>query len=341
MTFTPAIPLSGYLGWRVFESNAERQFETFKTSPEIVRNVDYFREHIAEATTAEKLVNDRKLLTVALGAFGLEDEIDKKAFIRKILEEGTDLSDSFANRLADSRWREFAKAFGYGNFTGANVNLASFREQTANNYLERAFEVSVGEVDTDMRLAMYFRREIAAIAESPYVEEAGWFTIMGQTPLRTVMESALGLPSTIGQADIDKQKELFESKAEQIFGGKSPAIFKDPLKVEDALRRFFLQTEIQNGPSESTPGMAEQRRRRQFHNESDPLQHGELTPQPLTNRACLHGGRRRLFHAAMDNILQPFETVGDASISSAGNELIKLRPYLKRAVNLRVSAMGV
>lgn len=256
MTFYPAIPLSGYLGWRVFEKTADKQFETFQKSPEIVRNMEYFRENIAEATTAEKLVNDRKLLTVALEAYGLGDEINKKAFIKKILVEGTEFSDSFANKMSDSRWRQFANDFGYGNFTGARVGIESFREQVANNYLERAFEGAVGEVDTDMRLAMNFRREIAAIANGQNVEEAGWFQIMGQEPLRIVMEAAFGLPSSIGQADIDKQKELFEKKAEQYFGGSSPAVFKDPVKVEQALRRFFLQTEIQNGPSASTPGMA-------------------------------------------------------------------------------------
>jgi hypothetical protein len=256
MTFYPAIPLGGYLGWRVFEKSADRQFEIFQKSPDVIRNMDYFLENIESATSAEKLVNDRKLLTVALGAYGLGDEIDKKAFIKKILVEGTDLSDAFANRLSDPKWRDFARDFGYGNFTGPRVGNEAFRERTANNYLERAFEERVGEVNTDMRLAMNFRREIARIAEGANVDANGWFQIMGQTPLRTVMEAALGLPATIGTTDIDKQKELFERKAEQIFGGKSPAIFKDPVKVEDALRRFFLQTDIQNGPTASTPGMA-------------------------------------------------------------------------------------
>ena len=256
MTFYPAIPLGGYLGWKVFDNSAARQFEVFKDTPAVVRDVDYFRENVADATTAEKLVNDRRLLTVALGAYGLGEEINKKAFIQKILEDGTEFGDSFANRLSDPRWRQFAKDFGYGNFTGPRVGIESFREQAANNYLERAFEARVGEVNTDMRLAMNFRREIARIAEGANVETAGWFQIMGQSPLRIVMEGALGLPSSIGSADIDKQKELFERKADQFFGGKSPAVFKDPVKIEDALRRFFLYSEIQNGPTASTPGVA-------------------------------------------------------------------------------------
>lgn len=256
MTFYPAIPLGGYLGWKVFDNSASRQFEVFKETPTVIRDVDYFRENIANATSAKKLVSDRRLLQVALGAYGLSEEIDKRAFIQKILEEGTDFGDSFANRLSDPRWRQFARDFGYGNFTGPRVGIKSFREQTANNYLERAFEERVGEVNTDMRLAMNFRREIAKIAESANVEKIGWFQVMGQSPLRIVMEAALGLPSSIGTADIDRQQELFARKAEQFFGGKSPAVFKDPVKVEDALRRFFLFSEIQNGPSASTPGAA-------------------------------------------------------------------------------------
>lgn len=256
MTYTPAIPLSGYLGWKVFDKTAARQFEAFKDSAVVQRNIEYFRENIAAATTPEKLVQDRRLLEVTLGAFGMEDEINKRAFIRKVLEEGTETSDAFANRLSDSRWRELANELGYGNIGGARVGLNFVKEKLVNAYMERAFEASVGNVDTDMRLAMNFRREIAKIANSSSVESAGWFQIMGQTALRTVMEGAFALPSSIGQADVDKQKELFERKAEQYFGGKSPAVFKDPAKVEDALRRFFLQTEIQNGPTASTPGMA-------------------------------------------------------------------------------------
>ncbi len=256
MTFTPIVPFGGYLGWRVFDNTAERQLSAFSDSPQVVRDVDYFRENIASATTAEDLVSDRRLLRVALGAYGLSEEINKQAFVQRILEEGTEQRDSFANRLNDPRWRAFAEDFGYGNAFGARVDSTTFRERTANNYLERAFEERVGEVNTNFRLALNFRREIARIAEGPSVDNAGWFQIFGQPPLRAVVETALGLPSSIGTADIDQQRDLFERRSQQVFGNSSPAVFKDPVKVEDALRRFFLQTEIQNGPSATTPGFA-------------------------------------------------------------------------------------
>ena len=40
---------------------------------------------------------------MALGAFGLQDDINNRYFIRKILEEGTTNEDALANRFSDTR----------------------------------------------------------------------------------------------------------------------------------------------------------------------------------------------------------------------------------------------
>ncbi len=256
MSFTPAIPLTGFLGWRVFNQTEVRQREIFTNDATTFRNVDYFKENISSAATAADLVTDRRLLTVALGAFGLSDEIDKKALIRRILEEGTEDSNAFANRINDQRWRDFSERFGYGNFAGPRILLSAFREEIATQYVDRTFEERVGEVDTDIRLAMNFRREIERIAENSSPDRVKWLQIMGQRPLRTVMETALGLPTSIGSVDIDQQRDIFMRKAEAIFGSNAPSIFSDPEAVENALQQFFLRKEIENGPSASTPGMA-------------------------------------------------------------------------------------
>lgn len=255
MAYVPAIPLGGLLGWRVFNQSAARQLDAFSNTETAIRDLEYFKENIKNATSAKALIEDRKLLTVALGAFGLEEEITKKALIRTILEEGTDLPVSFANKLADPRWKDFSAEFGYGNFGGARVELPAFQDKVAQQYLERTFEARVGDVDTDMRLAMNFRREVEKISQDPNVERVGWFKIMGQRPLREVVEAAFGLPTLFGLADIDQQKEVLEDKAAKLFGGKSPAIFSDPEVVDGMIRRFFLQTEIKNGPSSTTRGM--------------------------------------------------------------------------------------
>ncbi|NWG92195.1 MAG: DUF1217 domain-containing protein [Parvularculaceae bacterium] len=194
------------------------------------------------------------MLAVALGAFGLEDEIGKKALIRRVLDEGTENPRSFANRLNDSRWKAFAGAFSFGNAAGAPTWSLSFREMITAKYVERSFERAVGDVDASFRLAMNFRREARAIAGGENVDRVGWLQIMGQRPLRAVAEAALGLPPSIAQLDIDRQRAMFEAKAEQTFGSKSARVFADAENVEAAIRRFFAATSAKAAQTDYSSG---------------------------------------------------------------------------------------
>ena len=257
MVFQPIIGVGGYAGWRVLEATDARQRETFERSPLLLRNIEYFRENITKATSAEDLIKDRQLLEVALGAYGLSEEINKQGFIRKVLEEGTEDSRAFANRLGDTRYRELAKAFDYGNIGGgANILLTSFREDVIARYKSLEFERAVGEVDNDMRLAMNFKREIAKIAESGAEESTAWFQVMGQQPLLEVVRTAFNLPTEFSSLDVDRQQKTFADKAQQFLGDSSPAVFQDEDVVNDMIRRFFLSRQVQNGPSGATPGFA-------------------------------------------------------------------------------------
>ena len=101
--FTPIIPAGGLVGWRFLQNTQEAQFDSFTKSPQVRRDADHFRDRIGEISSAADLVQDRQLLSVALGAFGLQDDIDNRAFIRQVLEEGTVDDEALANRFADSR----------------------------------------------------------------------------------------------------------------------------------------------------------------------------------------------------------------------------------------------
>ncbi|MEM8937493.1 MAG: DUF1217 domain-containing protein [Pseudomonadota bacterium] len=256
MTYQPVIGVGGYGGWRILETTRVRQQETFDSSATIARDIEYFRANIESATSAEALVGDRQLLTVALGAFGLGDEINKPAFIRRVLEDGTESSTAFANRLGDQRYREFSEAFGYGNITnGTSIFLESFQEDVIARYKTLEFERAVGNIDDDMRLALNFKRAIEDISTGENVDNVGWLSIMGQAPLREVVATALGLPDATSQLDIDRQVEIFEDKALTVLGSSSASVFTDPAKVEDTIRRFFLFRQIESGPSATTAGL--------------------------------------------------------------------------------------
>jgi len=257
MFFQPVIGTGGYSGWLILQRTEARQREIFEQSPTLQRDIDYFRENISNAATAKDLVSDRRLLSVALGAFGLDEEINKQAFVQKILEDGTESSDAFANRLNEPRYLALAEAFGYGDAGGGEAVLqAEFQEDIIARYRVRAFDRAVGEVDNDARLALNFRREISEIVSTDSTDETIWFRIMGQQPIKEVLETALNLPQEISQLDIDRQRELFEDKAARLFGDSDPAILSDPEVLDEVLRRFFLVRQTQNGPTSATPGFS-------------------------------------------------------------------------------------
>lgn len=240
--FEPAIPLGGYAGWKVFERTAARQRAAFGDQKSVQRDLAAFRDRIGEISSAGQLLGDRRLLAVALGAFGLEDEIGKKALIRRVLEEGAGDPRALANRMNDPRWKAFAVGFGFGDAERADFATSAFKEMIAARYVERAFERAVGESDESFRLAMNFRREAKAIAAGPNADRLGWLQIMGQRPLRAVVEAAFGLPASIASLDLDRQREIFENKAEQTFGTRSPKAFLDDANIETAIRRFFARS---------------------------------------------------------------------------------------------------
>jgi hypothetical protein len=253
MSFQPTIPLPGIAGWRFLERTQASQRAAFEKTPELQRDIAYFTEKIAGITTAADLVADRRLLKVALGAFGMESEIDKRAFIRKVLEEGTLDSTAFANCLADPAYRKLAAAFGFGNPGGARTAAPGFAAMIAEAYTTRAFEAAVGDADNNMRLAMNFRREIAELAARGE-NGASWFNVLGSKPLREVFEKALGLPRQFGQLDVDRQAETLADKSGALFGTDTLAAFRDPAAVEKLITRFLARAQIEDGITATTTG---------------------------------------------------------------------------------------
>lgn len=254
MTFTPIIPASGVVGLRLLTQTQETQRTIFDQQPQMARDVAYFTEKIADVRTAEDLVGDRRLLRVALGAFGLDDEIDKGAFVHKILEEGSEDRDAFANRLVDPRYVNFTRALGFGDILGARTGDVGFASEITSAYKERQFELAVGEQDSSLRLALNFRREIATYANAADPEGTAWFSAMGDLPVRTVFEGAFGLSSSFSQLDIDRQRDELKDLNNKFFGSKSLDVFNDSAEVENLINRFLIRRSIEEGPSPSTSG---------------------------------------------------------------------------------------
>ncbi len=245
MTYSPAIPFGGYSGYLFLDRTRDRQQEVMEATPAIERNTAAFESRIAGIASAADLVADRQLLQVALGAFGLDEDINNKYLIQKILESDTSDRSSMASKFADRRYKALADAFGFGNEGGARTGEAGFAERIVARYTDRQFEIAAGDVDQDMRLALGFGRDLAEVAAGEGSENSKWFTLMSMPPLRSVMETALGLPKSFGQLDLDRQLEEFKSRAETKFGTADLGELAAPEMVEEVVKTYLVMSEVQ------------------------------------------------------------------------------------------------
>ncbi len=243
--FQPVVPFGGFAGWSFLTRTIENQKDAHAKSPEVDRQVKYFTENISKIKTAEDLVSNYTMLKVALGAFGLGDDIGNKFFIRKVLEDGTINNDALANRLSDKRYLELSKAFGFGDFPVPNTGLSDFSAKITSAFKERQFEIAVGNQNENFRLALGLNRDLSEIAGKDTTEDTMWFSVMGNPPLRKVFEMAFNLPRSFGALDLDKQLETFKDKARAAFGDEGIKQFASQEKQEDLTRLFLLRADIQ------------------------------------------------------------------------------------------------
>lgn len=253
MSFQPVLPLTGYTGWGFLKRTMVRQQAVQQALPVQQRDEAYFRDKIGKADTAEKLVSDKRLLRIALTAFGLEGDVNNKAFIQKILEGGTLKEGSLANKLADKQYLKLSAAFGYGDYSVPRTKISTFPDEILAQFRARSFETAVGAQNNTYRLAMNVERELPALAAKTTSETAKWFTVLGNAPLREVMQTALGLPKSFSSIDIDQQVSALKAKTEAAFGSPDVSQFKDSAKMEALVRRFLLQSEIQGQSTASSP----------------------------------------------------------------------------------------
>lgn len=253
MSFQPVVPSAGLAGWAFLSSTREAQESAFQSGAALTRDTDYFQERIGEIRTAEDLVSDRRLLRVALGAFGLDSDIDSRFFVRKVLEEGTTDDQALANRLSDKRYQAMSEAFGF-DLSPPNTVLSTFGPGIVESYRTRQFEVAVGNTSPDMRLALSIEREVQTIAERGLTGAAAWFTVMATPPLRAVVEQALSIPSSVGALDVDQQLEIFRGKAAAVFGSADFEGLATDEGIDTLRTRFLAQSDLTGTPSGSTRG---------------------------------------------------------------------------------------
>jgi hypothetical protein len=120
--------VSTYLDYNLIARDMKVSLKRVSEQTVVARDMQYYKENIGNVSSVDAFLDDYRLYSYAMTAFGLGDMIDSVAFMRKVLE--SDLSDasSFANNLADDRYREFALAYSFSGGTAVSQTEAQLDE---------------------------------------------------------------------------------------------------------------------------------------------------------------------------------------------------------------------
>lgn len=242
--FQPVIPFGGAAGWAFLNRTIDRQREAMAAAPSFKRDESYFAENIAKINTATDLVSDRRLLSVALKAFGLESDIDNRFFVQRVLESPSLDEQSLANRLSDKRYLALNKAFGFGDFATPRTQISDFPDEILTRFREMEFASAVGDQDPNLRLALEFQAEVGQAVEGGTDTDLAWYKILGSRTLRQVVGVALGVPQTFAGDNLDQQLRLYKARFDTVFGSEDLSQFADPENTERLIQLFLAQSQI-------------------------------------------------------------------------------------------------
>lgn len=210
--------------------NLSRYQAMTAAEPAVKTATAYYEANIGSVSSVQDLVGNYRLLSYALNAYGLGDQINNKGLITKVLEGGVSNSKSLANTLPNSQWKAFAAAFNFVDSGATSPSSSSAVTTTTGDYVEQQLESDQGGQDVGVQLALYFQR-VAPTVTSEY-------GILADTNLLQVAATIMGLsPSAAADLQPKTLSELMPISDLQ-----------DPAKLQQLTERFTAMYDYTYGP---------------------------------------------------------------------------------------------
>lgn len=197
----------------------------------VSRETQYYLSNIGNVKSVDGLLNNDKLYTYVMKAYGLSDMTNAKGLIRKVLEGGVASSTSLANTLHDPRYKALATAFNFAANGAATTSATAAQQGTVSNFVEQTLETNVGQQNQGAQMALYFQRM------APNITSA--YNILGDTTLLKVVQTALGLPVSMSQENIDVQAKMITNQLKI-------SDLQNPAKLQKFIERYTATYDSQN-----------------------------------------------------------------------------------------------
>ncbi|HBA43169.1 MAG TPA: hypothetical protein DIT40_00540 [Alphaproteobacteria bacterium] len=213
--------------------------ELVARDPSFKNDIANFKTRVKEVEDVDDLLDDYRLLSTVLEAYGLESEINKRGFIKEILISDPTDPESLVNRANDNRYRDLAVDLRA--YAGVNTLKSSdFAAKVESRLTQIRFEKSLDAESPGIRQAIRFQQEAANI-KSP-------FDILGNPILRDVALGATGLPLEIVYQTVEAQGRTLEKRLDF-------EKFQDPKYVDRVIQQYLISVDTAATANSATAGI--------------------------------------------------------------------------------------
>lgn len=222
---------STFSTYTLISKNLTRTLEQTQKEPVTARETKYYQDTISSIKSIDDFIGNTRVFNYAMKAFGLEDMAFAKAYMRKVLEGGIEDKKSFANRLNDDRFVKFVETFNFAKNGTKTTEAAAVKQPVVDKYIRQTLEVTEGNENEGVRLALYFQRTASTVKSA--------YGLLADSAMLKVVQTVFGMPSEMSSADVDIQAAYIEKKM-------NIADLQDPAKVDKLIKRFTVMYDAEN-----------------------------------------------------------------------------------------------
>ncbi len=219
------------------EQNQTQDVKATAAQPTVQHAVAAFTAGVQKATSVKQLLNNPAVMQVLLTANGLADQLTYTALAQKALTSNLKDPNSLANTLPDARWKSVAQTYNFATKGLSVIQNPAAISTLANAYAEVTWRQSLDAQTPGLSNALTFRAEASTITT---VDQ-----ILGDSVMRNVVTTALGLPLEIAFQPLTAQETAITSRLDI-------KQFKDPKFVETFVQRYLIANNSSTNPNAIT-----------------------------------------------------------------------------------------
>ncbi|MBP1178199.1 DUF1217 domain-containing protein [Methylobacterium sp. PvR107] len=223
--------LSTFTDYRSITANLQKSLSRTASEPASKNEIKYFQDHIGQVKTVDDFLGNTRLYTFAMKAFGLDDMIYAKGFMRKVLLGEADANGRvLVTRLQDERYRDFAAAFNFRTL-GDDPNRV---ERSDDPEIQDILDKMAPKQTLAQKRATYDTQTQSSIQ---YLQDMSVLSIdlddiVKDSKLSQIVRMTVGLPPASEYDDVSTQKEQIQSKFD-------PDTFQDAYKLSTFIGKFI------------------------------------------------------------------------------------------------------